>query len=234
RAAALERERSTLARQADDRLGRALREFVAELERRNKDRVGRAKVTSGQASLLGRVLDDVHRDLGLEAGRAPAQPGVEKRPRVVVGDRVFVDSLQSAGDVVDDFGDGVLVAIGSMKTVVPKAGLRVTRRAADVAKPERPRSRAQAGEATLEAATGARTELDVRGKRYVEAEPVVDKWIDESSLLGLSPLRLIHGKGTGLLGRGLQQWLKERSGIKDVRYGNADEGGGGVTVFELA
>jgi DNA mismatch repair protein MutS2 len=53
-------------------------------------------------------------------------------------------------------------------------------------------------------------------------------------LLGLSSLRLIHGKGTGLLGRGLQQWLKERSGVRSVRYGNADEGGGGVTVFELA
>jgi DNA mismatch repair protein MutS2 len=62
---------------------------------------------------------------------------------------------------------------------------------------------------------------------------LVDKWIDESSLLGMSPLRLIHGKGTGLLGRGLQEWLKERVGVSDVRYGNADEGGSGVTVFAL-
>jgi DNA mismatch repair protein MutS2 len=147
---------------------------------------------------------------------------------------VFVESFGSAGDVVDDYGDGVLVAIGSMKTVVPKSGLRVVRRAADAAKKPRPRADARAGAATLDAASGARTELDVRGKRFVEAEPLVDKWIDESSLLGLTPLRLIHGKGTGLLGRGLQQWLKERSGVKDVRFANADEGGGGVTVFELA
>ena len=238
RAAALERERGALARQADERLGRALREFVAELERRNKDRVGRAKVTSGQASLLGRVLDDVHRDLGIDATplreaqqSAPAAP---RAPAVAVGDRVFVESFGSAGDVVDDYGDGVLVAIGSMKTVVPKSGLRVVRRAADAAKKPRPRADARAGAATLDAASGARTELDVRGKRFVEAEPLVDKWIDESSLLGLTPLRLIHGKGTGLLGRGLQQWLKERSGVKDVRFANADEGGGGVTVFELA
>jgi DNA mismatch repair protein MutS2 len=236
RAAALERERTALARQADDRLGRALREFVAELERRNKDRVGRAKVTSGQASLLDRVLEDVHRDLGIAKPVRPPAAGAGSPARVpiAIGDRVFVDSLQSAGDVVDDYGDGVLVAIGSMKTVVPKAGLRVTRRAADAGKKSRPSGDARAGEATLEAATGARTELDVRGKRFVEAEPLVDKWIDESSLLGLSPLRLIHGKGTGLLGRGLQQWLKERAGVKEVRYGNADEGGGGVTIFGLA
>jgi DNA mismatch repair protein MutS2 len=234
RAAALERERATFAREADDRLGRALREFVAELERRNKDRIARPKVTSGQASLLGRVLDDVRRDLGIEKPALAAAPGGGERSVVAIGDRVFVDSLQSAGEVVDDYGDGVLVAIGSMKTVVPKAGLRVTRRATEGLKKSRPRAETRSGETTLEAATGARTELDVRGKRFVEAEPLVDKWIDESSLLGLSPLRLIHGKGTGLLGRGLQQWLKERAGVKDVRYGNADEGGGGVTLFCLA
>jgi len=116
--------------------------------------------------------------------------------------------------------------------VVPKRGLRVTRSAGDA--PPKPKLRTDAATTTLAAATGARTELDVRGKRFVEAEPLVDKWIDESSLAGLSPLRLIHGKGTGLLGRGLQQWLKERAGVKSVRYGNADEGGGGVTIFELA
>jgi DNA mismatch repair protein MutS2 len=76
-------------------------------------------------------------------------------------------------------------------------------------------------------------ELDVRGKRYVEAEPEVDRWIDEAILLGQSPLRVIHGKGTGLLGRGLQQYLKGDARVRGVRYGNADEGGWGVTVFDV-
>ena len=97
----------------------------------------------------------------------------------------------------------------------------------------KPRARAETGQATLDAATTARAELDVRGKRFGEAEPLVDRWIDESRLAGLSPLRLIHGKGTGLLGRGLQEWLKSHVGVSDVRYGNPNEGGGGVTMFEL-
>jgi len=234
---ALERERRTLARQADERLGRALRDFTAELERRTRDRPGqRPKVTSGQASLLGRVLEEVHSDLGLAPpapAAAPAPAGGQKPAPVAVGDRVFVESLGSEGNVVDDFGDGVLVAIGAMKTVVPKRGLRIVRRAVDAAPRAARRAKAEAGAATLDAASSARTELDVRGKRFVEAEPLVDKWIDQSALLGLSPLRLIHGKGTGLLGKGLQEWLKGRPGVKDVRYGNADEGGGGVTIFEL-
>ena len=239
---ALERERRTLASQAGDRLGRALREFTAELERRDRDRVGRAKVTSGQASLLGRVLEDVHKDLGIRPGdRAPSRGPQQPHP-IGIGDRVFVEALGSEGEVVDDYGSDVLVQIGSMRTVAAKATLRVSRRAqprgttspaTDARARGGPRSDARMGEATLQAATAARTELDVRGKRFVEAEPLVDKWIDESSLLGLSPLRLIHGKGTGLLGRGLQQWLHERVGVREIRYGNADEGGGGVTIFEL-
>ena len=85
----------------------------------------------------------------------------------------------------------------------------------------------------MEAATTAQTEIDVRGKRFVEAEPLVERWIDDAIMLGHSPLRLIHGKGTGLLGKGLQQYLKAHPFVQNVRYGNADEGGGGVTVFEL-
>ncbi len=235
RGEALERERRSFARQADERLGRALREFTAELERRQRERIGsgRAKVTSGQAALLGRVLDDVHQELGVTAPpRTAAGEAKCERASAALGDRVFIESLGSEGDVAEDYGDTVLVAIGAMKTVVPKAGVRIVRAARDAAAARAPKN-ANTGVATLEAASVARTELDVRGKRFVEAEPLVERWIDESTLLGLSPLRLIHGKGTGLLGRGLQQHLKERSGIHAVRYGNADEGGSGVTIFEL-
>jgi DNA mismatch repair protein MutS2 len=77
-------------------------------------------------------------------------------------------------------------------------------------------------------------ELDVRGKRFVDAEPEVDRWIDEAVLAGNSPLRLIHGKGTGMLGRGLQEHLRAHPAVKSFRYGHEDEGSGGVTIIELA
>ena len=256
RAEALDRERKTLARTADERLSRALREFTAELERRNADRAGRGKVTSGQASLLGRSIESIQRELGVthSASQMPADRNAVKT--IAKGDRVHVPSLNSDGEVAEDYGDTILVAIGAMKTVVAKKDVRFVRNARTSAphpaqqqrnKPRANRPEADdpyadnggagadnGGKAQLEAATVARTEIDVRGKRFVEAEPIVDKWIDDSALAGMSPLRLIHGKGTGLLGRGLQDWLKARHGVRDVRYGNANEGGSGVTIFELA
>jgi DNA mismatch repair protein MutS2 len=252
RAEALERERRTLARTADERLTRALREFTAELERRNAERIGgRGKVTAGQASLLGRAIENIQRDIGIEQRTPAAQvPSTQGPAPIALGDRVHVTSLGSDGDVADDYGATILVAIGSMKTVVAKKDVRLVRRARALQTPvQRPKARHEGftggdgadgaapgdgGKAQLDAATVARTEIDVRGKRFTEAEPIVDKWIDESALAGMSPLRLIHGKGSGLLGRGLQEWLKDRPGVRDVRYGNANEGGSGVTIFELA
>jgi DNA mismatch repair protein MutS2 len=234
RGEALERERRELAKSADARFAEALRQFTAELERRAAERGERGarppRVTQGQADLLARTLDQMHRELGLEARPERLREG--ETPRAVgVGDRVHVSSWDQDGTVLEDLGESALVQIGSMRMTVPKGELRV-RAAAGGATGHGERTRGD-NDAALETASTAQTEIDVRGKRFVEAEPLVDRWIDDAILLGHSPLRLIHGKGTGLLGRGLQEWLKAHPFVQNVRYGHADEGGGGVTVFEL-
>ncbi|MDQ2663362.1 MAG: endonuclease MutS2 [Candidatus Eremiobacteraeota bacterium] len=224
-AAALDSERREFGQRAEERLQQGLRDFAAELERRAGEKT-RAKITNAQSALLSRTLDAVRSDLHIYAD-VPTQ---EQRAGLCVGDAVRVSSYGQEGRILEDFGDTVLVAIGSMKTVVAKtdvvpSSLEQSR--------NRSRPRDQAGSAKLEAAQRTSLELDVRGKRYVEAEPLVDRWIDEAALGGVESLRLIHGKGTGMLGRGLQSYLREHPGVVNVRYGDENEGGGGVTVFEL-
>ncbi|HZO92286.1 MAG TPA: endonuclease MutS2 [Candidatus Baltobacteraceae bacterium] len=231
RSEALERERRELAKRADAQLADALRAFTAELERRAATRGERGarapRVTPGQADLLARTLDQMHRELGLEAH--PSRPRSDDASQPIgAGDRVHVASWDQDGTVLEDLGANALVQIGPMRATVPKSDLRRRGGAAPRREP-----RAEGGGATLEAASTAQTQLDVRGKRFVEAEPLVERWIDDAILLGHSPLRLIHGKGTGLLGKGLQEYLKSHPFAQNVRYGNADEGGGGVTIFEL-
>ena len=92
-----------------------------------------------------------------------------------------------------------------MRVVVPKVEL-IRRGPAD-------RVRAGAAPVRTPAAAATTIELDVRGKRYADAEPVVEQWLDRALLVGFShPLRLIHGKGTGMLGRGLQEYLRMHPG----------------------
>ena len=225
RTEALEAERRTFAKNADERMRRALGDFTAELQRRADANAPRPKVTSSQSDLLSRVLDDLHRDLGVKPERAGEPPAQQLEP----GDRVRVLSYAQDGEVIADNGDSVLVAIGAMRTSVRKSDVR---RSGPAVKPKH-KPAAESGSAKLGAATTTMAELDVRGKRFVEAEPLVDRWIDEAMLAGNSPLRLIHGKGTGLLGRGLQEYLKDHPGVKNVRFGDENEGGSGVTVFEL-
>jgi DNA mismatch repair protein MutS2 len=154
------------------------------------------------------------------------------------GDRVRILSYGQDGTVIADNGDTVLVAIGPMKTVVPKTDLQRKGGGGSVTLSVSKGGRARRGQepeesAKMEAATRTMAELDVRGKRYIEAEPIVDQWIDEAALAGNSPLRLIHGKGTGMLGRGLQEFLRSHPQVKSVRYGDENEGGGGVSIVEL-
>jgi DNA mismatch repair protein MutS2 len=233
RAEGLERERREIATRAEAQLAAALRAFTNELESRavaRGERTRGARVTRGQSELLARTIDDVRASLGIDATRAAAEP--QQPTPLAPGDRVRVLSLESEGTVVELFANDVMVQLGALRMSVPLADVRRRGGAPTTARSER--GEQVSGAARLAAATNARAELDVRGKRFVEAEPIVDRWIDESALAGASPLRLIHGKGTGLLGRGLQQYLRENPRVRDVRFGSAEEGGSGVTVFELA
>ena len=75
--------------------------------------------------------------------------------------------------------------------------------------------------------------LDVRGKRYIEAEPQVDQWIDEAILAGNSPLAADSRQRYGHARARPQEFLRAPGHVNNVRYGDENEGGGGVTVFEL-
>ena len=75
--------------------------------------------------------------------------------------------------------------------------------------------------------------LDLRGKRYVEAEDALDKYIDDLVLVGIKQATIIHGYGTGAIRELVQSFVRRSPHIKSFRYGGETEGGFGVTVIEL-
>ncbi|MDE3839846.1 endonuclease MutS2 [Bacillus methanolicus] len=76
-------------------------------------------------------------------------------------------------------------------------------------------------------------ELDLRGERYEDALLKVEKYIDDALLAGYPRVSIIHGKGTGALRQGVQEYLKNHRAVKKIRFGEAGEGGTGVTVVEF-
>ncbi|WP_020060056.1 endonuclease MutS2 [Bacillus sp. 123MFChir2] len=76
-------------------------------------------------------------------------------------------------------------------------------------------------------------ELDLRGERFENALARVEKYLDDAQLASYPRVSIIHGKGTGALRQGVQDYLKKHRGVKSFRYGDMGEGGLGVTVVEL-
>ena len=78
-----------------------------------------------------------------------------------------------------------------------------------------------------------RSEIDLRGMNGDDAWNAVDKYFDEAHIAGIHSVRLIHGKGTGMLRKALWNYLKRDPRVVSYRYGQYGEGDLGVTVVEV-
>ncbi|MDO5026991.1 MAG: endonuclease MutS2 [Tissierellia bacterium] len=75
--------------------------------------------------------------------------------------------------------------------------------------------------------------IDLRGKNIDESIGEIEKFFDNSIILGLKEVQIIHGKGTGALRKGITQYLKKSRYVDSFRLGTLKEGGAGVTVVSL-
>lgn len=143
------------------------------------------------------------------------------------GQQVKVISLDKTGSFVSlSSAEEAVVQVGIMKVTVKISDLRTT---APVRKEDSNLGRnvAKTSIATIS------PEIDLRGKMVDEASIELDKYLDAAMLAGLSQVHIIHGKGTGALGRGLQDYLRDHAAVAGFRYGGAGEGGSGVTVVTI-
>ena len=76
-------------------------------------------------------------------------------------------------------------------------------------------------------------EVNVIGQSVSDAIFIIEPILDNAPQTGLTQLRIVHGKGTGVLGRGIQSFLKSHPMVKSYRYGRYGEGDNGVTIVEL-
>ena len=87
--------------------------------------------------------------------------------------------------------------------------------------------------ATLNTVSRVSSELDIRGYETLEAESVVENYLDSAVMAKLGTVTIIHGKGTGALRKAVHEILKRNKAVKSFRLGRYGEGEAGVTVVEL-
>ncbi len=144
------------------------------------------------------------------------------------GDSVNVLSVSQPGTVItlpDSKGD-LIVKVGIMKINTNLSDLRLT-------KEETPKKEKSRISSHVSKTMDIGTELDVRGENVEDAIYLLEKFLDDAILSSLSVVRVIHGKGTGMLRNGLHAYLKKQPRVKTFRLGTFGEGDAGVTVIEL-
>lgn len=171
----------------------------------------------------------------------PEAPTDERRrieaKEVVEGMPVFVDSLGQLGTVLAVQGKRVQVDVNGLTATVKLADLREASRqeAGNLRRKNeapQPKARKRSGTAVLRQQQ-ATTELNVIGQTVDEATVTVGRFIDQAILAGISPVRIVHGKGTGALRAGIQQYLKHLPQVKHYEIAGLDEGGAGATIVYL-
>lgn len=150
----------------------------------------------------------------------------ERAQNLKIGDEVKVLSYGQKGTIIEKVSDHEwVVQIGILKMKLDESDLQYL-------KPEKEKQTVVMTN-VKNRNNHVKLELDLRGERYEEAILKTEKYIDDALLANYPRVSIIHGKGTGALRQGIQNYLKGHKRVKSFRYGEAGEGGFGVTVVEL-
>lgn len=239
--------------QNEKRLQEALTRYEAlsnQLEEKKKEIINKAKV---EASLL---LSDTNREIektirhirenkaekketrkarqGLQTLVSKVQPAphdpIAKKELLVEGDTVRLIGQEVSGTVLSIKGKNAVVQFGDLRSHV-KLNKLVRSDLAEV-NPTITRARSM-GIDMMGKQSYFNPTLDVRGKRVEEIIQVLDQFIDDAILLGQSQLKILHGKGEGVLRKVIREHLKKTNQVVSLADEHVERGGAGITVVVL-
>lgn len=151
--------------------------------------------------------------------------------KIEVGDQVQLKGQEVVGEVLEIKGKDAEVQMGSLKSFVKLNRLeKVSKRQAKQLKQSTGRKRSFD---IAQKRANYSTTLDLRGKRGEEALPLVDKFIDDALLFGVNEVKILHGKGNGILKDMIRTHLRGAPYISSMADEHIEHGGAGITVVEL-
>lgn len=216
-------EATEIVREARRETERLIDDLKQALKEERKDQQAIERTRQGLRKISGKVgADD-----------SPSRPSGGANPdEIKLGQMVYMTKLRQKGQVLklpNENGD-ILVQAGVIKLNVPLSEIRVVKE--EKAKQPTRNVRGQ-GRIGMNKAETMRSEIDLRGMMVEEATYALDKYLDDAILTGVGQVYVIHGKGTGALRTGIQEFLRSHHHVKSFRIGQHGEGDLGVTVVEL-
>lgn len=203
---------------ADDLIEKKMRQIMERKERREK-RKKEKKENAGKPTTIGTKL--------------PTPTASAEQQTFAVGDTVRMRGLTTVGTVETVQGKEATVVFGDVRTKVKTSRLEHT-----VKKPEstQPATFAISRETrqTIDShKLNFHQDLDVRGMRGDEALNAVQHFIDDAILVGMSRVRILHGKGNGILRQLIRQYLQSVPNVTSCKDEHVQFGGAGITVVDF-
>jgi DNA mismatch repair protein MutS2 len=144
------------------------------------------------------------------------------------GDWVKLAGSETLAQVMEVAKDNVILAMGDLRSVVKRNRVK---KVSNKSVPKEIR-RSYSSQIT-ETIANFRPELDVRGKRGEEALNEIEKYLDKAIMMGFPNLKIIHGKGDGILRRMIREYLKKYHEVARLEDEHPDRGGDGITYVHL-
>ncbi|TNM72633.1 endonuclease MutS2 [Deinococcus radiopugnans ATCC 19172] len=224
-------ERETL----DTRRGEMLAEASQKAESLYADAIERVRTLRARAqedSARPRVMQEL-RELRVAAQKSRPAPAVreERGDPIRVGNMVDVPAYNAGGQVLELRGDDLVVQLGVMKVGVKRRDVRLRPEPKVTAPKQKSRGLRTAFAGTTP--SNFASELQLRGLGVEEAVEELRTAILEASALKETPLRVVHGKGQGVLRRLLREYLKNDKKVESFHDAEPNQGGHGVTVVNI-
>jgi DNA mismatch repair protein MutS2 len=178
------------------------------------------------------VTKNLRDNLNVELQRNTAKPEVIK-PKIAVdedlkpGDWVKLIDGDTTGQIIELIKDNVVIAMGQLRTVVKK------KRVEKVAKSTVPKEVRRSSVNHTSDIASFSPEIDVRGMRTEDALFAIEKLFDRALMMGFGTLKILHGKGDGILRKMIRQYLKKYDQVDRMEDEHPDRGGQGITYVYL-
>ena len=188
--------------------------------------IAEIKSSNADKETTRNLRENLNRELQKNTVKPEIAP-VKEAPEIEVGDWVKLNDSETMGQVMELARDNVIIAIGDLRTVAKRKKVH------KVSRKEVPKEIRRSYNSQLNDTASFSPEIDVRGKRGEETLYEIEKYLDRAIMMGVGTLKIIHGKGDGILRKLIRDYLKKYSEVSHVEDEHADRGGDGITYVYL-
>ena len=234
----LDNSREAILRKANEEARAILQDAkdYADTTMRNFNKFGKANISAKEMEQerdkLRKKLSGVEKNLTLKTEKKPKKE--LKAKDLKIGDSVKVLSMNLKGTVStlpNDKGN-LYVQMGILRSQVNIKDLELIKEPG-VTGPGLGKGTGGSGKIKMAKSASVSMELNLLGKTVDEAIAELDKYLDDAYLAHVPSVRIVHGKGTGALRKGVHTYLRRNKRVKSFRLGEFGEGDAGVTIVVL-